>query len=78
MATRPSFEPKPVSWQDNYLAAVLETDDASLRERITVAIKAIFDRYQERGTPAIMGEERDELETALNALLILEKERLSR
>ena len=64
-------------WEENYLAAILETDDAKLPERIGKAYAAIASRRQELdsghlGTP----DEQEALRDALKGLRILSKERI--
>ena len=65
------------SWEDHYLAAVLETDNASLPERVDKAHAAIVRRRQELdsdhgGTP----DEQLALNHALHGLTVLKKERI--
>ena len=62
-------------WDESYKAAVLETDDKKLRERIQVAKGAIDMRLQEMqmdhgGTP----EERQAITDALGGLQVLRRE----
>lgn len=67
------------SWEQHYLAAILETDNAKLPERIGKAHAVIASRQQELhsghvGTP----DEREALRDALERLGILRKERIEK
>lgn len=64
-------------WEEPYNAAILETDNAKLRERIVAATTAIGARLEElrmdgQGTP----EEQKAISDALIGLKTLERERL--
>ena len=68
----PRFEPDNCGWQDLYRAAILETDQAKLAERIAIAEWAIIVRAHElfsyRETAL---QERQALDAAFDALRIL-------
>ena len=64
-------------WEQTYLAAILETDNAKLRERVAIANASIVARLDELnmdsgGTP----QEQRALADALNGLKKLTSERL--
>ena len=65
------------SWEEHYIAAILETDNAKLPELVDKAHAAIVRRRQEldsdhSGTP----DEQLELNHALHGLTVLKKERI--
>jgi len=76
MAAQPSLPPFKFSWETSYLAAVLETDDSRLQERINVAEAQLLSR-----TSTITSDEKDQYERvaildALHGLAMLKGERL--
>jgi hypothetical protein len=78
MAAQPSLPPRKFSWESSYLAAVLETDDSRLRERINVAEAQLMSR-----TSTITSDENDQDERvaimdALRGLAALKGERLAK
>jgi len=78
MAAQPSLPPRKLSWESSYLAAVLETDDSRLLERIKVAEAELMSR-----TSTITSDEKDQDERvaildALHGLAALKRERLAR
>jgi hypothetical protein len=78
MASQPSLPPRKFPWETFYLAAVLETDDSRLQERINVAEAELMSR-----TSTITSDEKDQDERvgildALHGLAALKRERLAR
>ena len=63
-------------WQEPYQAALLETDPKRLKDKIAAAEAAIFTRFQELAHESDHSLERTSLEDALNAIRVLQTERL--
>jgi hypothetical protein len=64
-------------WEKTYLAAILETDNAKLRERVEAANASIVARMDElRSDSGGTAQEQKALADALNGLKKLETERL--
>jgi hypothetical protein len=61
-------------WENNYIAAILETDETRLRERIQAVKEMIAVRMNELGADGMP--EREALSKALAGLSQLERERL--
>ena len=68
MAIQPSSESEPYSWEEVYKAAVLETDNAQLEQRIEVAEGALLTRWLELTN---RHERRMEIQAMVNANLAL-------
>ena len=76
MSDHPSFPPLKYSWEQSYIAAILEADDSRLRERIRIAGAQVAARLA-----ALSRHEEDEVERmaineALHGLAMLKHERL--
>lgn len=70
------IEDRKYSWEADYIAAVLETDDARLAERINKANAALATRLNELASDhGGTSDEQVALTGALNGLLVLMKER---
>jgi hypothetical protein len=76
MAAQPSLPPLKFPWESSYLAAVLETNDSRLQERINFAEAQLMSRMS-----TITSDENDQGERvaiidALHGLAMLKRERL--
>ena len=62
------------AWQQYYQSALIETDHEKLKDRITDAENAIFNRFQALAGSVDHYAEREAIEDALNALRGLKRE----
>jgi hypothetical protein len=85
MADVPTYSPnedalefQSTGWQKAYLAAILETNNSNLPERIRDAEDAIVARKQQLGESVLNGaaEELSAIQDALSGLAVLRKERI--
>ena len=63
-------------WEEHYLAAILETDNTKLPERLDKAHAAIARRRQELSDHGGTTDEQRELSHACHGLTVLKKERI--
>ena len=75
MANSPS-ESHPYSWEEVYKAAVLETDNALLEQRIRKAEELLVTRWLELTNRDEHGFEIEAIVSALRAIRTLKRERL--
>jgi len=68
MTTAFSPCPKRIDWRSLYRAAILETNNSALPERVSEAEKAVIARGREIFYDHATGEEKEALEDALYAL----------
>jgi hypothetical protein len=78
MATDESLSPEILypQWQNEYAAALLETDPQKLSERVEAAETAIYKRRQELSQNSEHHTERHVIEDALQSLRVLKKKEL--
>ena len=77
MGAQPSLPPLKFPWQTSYLAAVLETDNSRLTERIRLAEEQITSRMSTVTTDERDEDERVAINDALRGLTVLKRERLA-
>jgi hypothetical protein len=63
-------------WEELYLAAVLETDNSQLKQRISVAVTALLKRFGELSSEREDEAELRAVEDALGGMSKLKRERL--
>ena len=78
MATDDSLSPEILypQWQNEYAAALLETNPQELSGRVEAAETAIFNRIQTISQSSDHQAERQAIEDALTALRVLKRENL--
>jgi hypothetical protein len=79
MATYDSLSPKTIlypEWQNEYAAALLETNPKELAGRVEAAETAIYKRLQQLSQPTDHHTERQAIEDALASLKVLKRNEL--
>ena len=63
---------QPITWEDLYAAAVLETDPERISERINLAQDALRDRWRDlQNLPLARDRERQRVEDAIRTLNLI-------